>query len=121
MRASRYRFGQYDRVVLEGVECRWEAEDARYHYFRIDDGSGDIVPFSHERIAAIVNSPNFQHQSNYFSEEKQSVRLKSGAERVSDLPPDEQAKVFWRKAYCDAFLELYSKKEVKRTEDSAKQ
>lgn len=118
--APRMAFGTYDKIVIDGIGYEPVSSDQDSHILR-NYATGELTsPFSHEELFVLRNAGRMQRVANgYYRALVASQRRKElNQVRISDLSKPQQAKLLWRKEYCDRFLRLEAARKASRSDES---
>jgi putative transposase len=81
------RLGDFDGIVIDGVEYRVHSSDRDEQKLYEVDRPKVTASFSHERWRAIRNSPGFQIHIDQHDPKRAELSRKSGVDYASDIPP----------------------------------
>lgn len=117
---SRYAFGKYDRILIEGRAYQFVQRTEEGFVLRQDDTSGLCNTFSNEFLARISAAGRLRQEIDYYLPEDARRRLTVPISKIAELEPMQRVRHDRRSAYVAAFCELYAEGRIKKTEASIK-
>ena len=100
---SRWQFGAYDHVAIDGREYRCIASGGGSHVMQGGDGLQQVL--SDADVTRLLRSPTFEFERGRHEPAKKSARDQADASFVADLDPAEADLVRWRARFCDDLFE----------------
>lgn len=102
----RYYVGPHDRITIDRLEYSHAETNGIGHLLCRIDNPKLFETVTHGDFHRLLNAPRFRLDRDWFAPEKAMVRLRAGVASLRDVPDDEQAKIFWKQRWCEAFLEF---------------
>ncbi|MEI5679518.1 MULTISPECIES: integrase [unclassified Mesorhizobium] len=116
--APRWAYGIYDKIVVDNTEYVPVSSDTDSHLLRRVAAPDLCESFTHEALFDLHNAGRLRRFKNFYFSVKAKARKVSVEVRLSDLSKVQQAKVLWRKEYCDRFLRMEVNAEANRSDES---
>ena len=110
-----YAFGHFDRVKIDGMHWRPVSSNEVGWVFSQADGTGASHQFRHSVLSTLGATQRLRVEQNYFSPIAARQRLDESAVTLSLLSKAQQTRMFERKVWTQAFLELERERKVNRT------
>lgn len=117
-RVKRYRWGPYDRVVIDGVDYVPRSSNEDFHILARAQDLNMAEPFAHEKLNEMRADGRLLHFKNFYSYSKASLRARDKDELLRNLPMQEQQMILWRKDLCDRFRTLEKNGKATRSDAS---
>lgn len=110
-----YRISRSDMIAYEGSAIRpLERQNGGWLFERVLQPN--IVEwFADEDLTGLLKRPDTQFHPNYFDLASQQARSESNVATINELPAKTRAITLFRKAVCDALLQLTTAAEFTRT------
>lgn len=99
-RKSFYRFGQHDRIDIDGVEYRNPIYNEAGWYFEKCDGNGSGVHIHHDELQSISNRGRLRHYRDYFC--PQARAHKEGRQLIAAITGKRAGVLGKRVSYLEA-------------------
>ncbi|EBA05508.1 hypothetical protein [Sagittula stellata] len=117
---SRFAFGEYDEVIIDGISYRPSESNEFGYTFRRTDLLSVAESFTHAMLSQRVNSGEIEHRRDAFLPDHAKRRLNLPTQELSALSLKQQQKAKYHESLIRAFLEMEAEGKVKRTEESVK-
>ncbi|THK34059.1 hypothetical protein EHS39_32530 [Ensifer sp. MPMI2T] len=114
----RFRLSETDCISINGIDHQVQRQDENGVVLRRLDDYSMHLSFTHVELARLLASPDMRLKRNYFSTGQAALRTRCDIRYINSLPLEKRAAIFWKTAYCHAFLETEARGEVRRTEAS---
>lgn len=111
----RFRISTSDLLTAGGIAMRPLEVDETGGLFERLGRPGFTERISHDELAALLQKPDTTYASGYFDRASQELRTKKAVGVIGELPDEVRRLVVWRKAFCDAFLQLENLHRINRT------
>lgn len=115
---SRFLISTNDRLFLDKRFWRLATATAGGFVFEAVDDPDVTLGLSSNELAERLMDRECTFERGYFDPGRSRARIDAGVECLRDLPKDIQGIVSWRWAYVEAFLALYERSLIKRTESA---
>jgi putative transposase len=112
------RYSPYARIRIKRVFYRCIETDEYRHLLVRVDAPEMFEAFTHKEMAVIEQGADYRYDPDWFKEGKVKARLRSGVERLADIPERELPKVLWKWEYCSRFTAMENAGEADRSESS---
>lgn len=114
----RFRLSENDCISINRIDHRVQSQNENGIILRRLDDSSLHLSFTHGELVRLLASADMRLKRGYFSSEQAGLRTRCDIQYISSLPLEKRATIFWKTAYCHAFLEAEARGEVLRTEAS---
>ncbi|WOI56705.1 Mu transposase C-terminal domain-containing protein [Palleronia sp. LCG004] len=115
---SRFLISNSDRLFLNKRHWRLGTATGAGYVFEAVDDPGVTLGLSSDELAERLMDRDSLFERGYFDPGRSRARIDAGVECLRDLPKKTQHIVLWRWGYVEAFLALYERSLIKRTETS---
>ncbi|MCO6393255.1 DDE-type integrase/transposase/recombinase [Aliihoeflea aestuarii] len=112
------RLEPQDKVTISGIDYVPDSFDDDGHTLRRLDMPDAYHQFSHDELRSIWNE-HVQLHPRFFS--RSSGKRRASGYTLQTLPRDELPKIYWRKDWCDAFLEEERAGKVSRSDQAIRE
>lgn len=112
------RLSRADAVLADGKLCAISRLDRDIVELQPLGEPEDVLALSHLELLALLSKGSFSVEYGYFSSRQAARRAIAGRGLLSMLSQAEQQLVFWKIAWCEAFLAAEADGEVTRSEQS---
>jgi len=113
-----YAFGLFDRVVIDGQAWRPVSGNEVGHVMTRPDEPGICHQFTHAELSLFGASGRIQVERDHFTARAAQRRGVDAEMMISLLTEDQQERLFARKIWVEAFLDLEGHRQVQRTDDA---
>ncbi|WP_411352334.1 Mu transposase C-terminal domain-containing protein [Leisingera aquaemixtae] len=115
---SRYAFGRFDRVTIDGMAFRLHMETEKGFVMTHDDHEGLARQFSHEELADLGHLGRIRVERDYFNPEAARKRQLTEGVALGALSVRPLRRFVRKDAYCQAALDMHREKLMKFTDAS---
>ena len=115
---NRFLISNSDRLLLNKRHWRLGTATAAGYAFEAVDDPDVTLSLTSDELAERLMDRETTFERDYFDLGRSRARTDAGVERLCDLPKETQRVVLWRWGYVGAFLSLYERSLIKRTEAS---
>lgn len=117
-RRQHYSFGLFDRVVIDNVAWRPVSSNEVGWVMTRPEEAGISHQFTHAGLSHLGGSGRILTEPNYFTSKAACRRVAETEMMISLLTDQQQANIFARQIWVEAFQELERKRKVKRSDES---
>lgn len=111
----RFRISTSDLLTAGGIAMRPLEIDETGSLFERLGRPGFTERISHAELSELLKKPDTTYASGYFDLGSQNLRAKKPVGVIAELPDEVRRLVVWRKAFCDAFLQMENMHRISRT------
>ncbi|WP_299845403.1 hypothetical protein [uncultured Jannaschia sp.] len=115
---TRFLISTSDRLFLDKRHWRVATATAGGYVFEAVDDPDVTLSLTTDELAERLTDRETTFERGYFDPGRSRARVDAGVECLRDLPKETQRVVLWRWGYVEAFLALYERSLIKRTETS---
>ena len=111
-----FRLTRHDRLTVRGVAYDWDRSEGDGHVMKRADDPEKLAFFSHRDLFLARMDDGFRYEKDFYAPAKVAAAMGASRE-MHELSSDEQASVFYKFAFCAAFLAARERGEVSKSDD----